>query len=126
MVFCFIYHFYYFWDMKHANTTHGHWINGKGSPTYKSWRAMKYRCSNPKNIYYHQLGIKVCDRWINSFQNFLTDMGERPEGCTIDRIDNTKGYSPENCRWSDIKTQNNNKKFADKCPITGKFISRTF
>jgi len=108
--------------MKHGNTTHGHWVNGKASPTYKTWRSMKYRCSNPKNVYYYQKGIRVCDRWLNSFVNFLEDMGERPEGMTIDRIDNTKGYSPENCVWSTITQQNNNKKITDKCPITGKFI----
>ena len=126
MKFCFNYHIHYFCIMTHANTKHGHWINGKPSKTYSSWRAMKYRCSNSKNIYYKQMGITVCERWLNSFDNFLEDMGERPDGCTLDRIDNTKGYSPDNCRWSTIKVQNNNKRLARKCPITGKFISHTF
>jgi len=109
--------------MKHGNTKHGHWIGNKQSSTYKSWRSMKYRCSNTKNKHYYQKGIKVCERWLNSFVNFLEDMGERPEGCTIDRIDNSKGYTPENCVWSTITEQNNNKQITKKCPITGKFIS---
>lgn len=109
--------------MKHKNTTHGHWVNKKPSRTYTSWRAMKYRCSNPKNTHYHQLGITVCERWVNSFDNFLNDMGERPDGCTINRLDNKKGYSPENCEWATTKVQNNNKKITDKDPFTGKFIS---
>ncbi len=93
--------------MKHGNTKHGHWINNKSSKTYTSWRAMKYRCSNSKNTYYKQKDIVVCERWLNSFDNFLEDMGERPDGCTLDRIDNTKGYSPDNCRWSTIKVYYN-------------------
>jgi hypothetical protein len=108
--------------MKHKNTTHGHFLNNKPSPTYRSWRSMSYRCSNPKNIYYYQKGIRVCERW-KVFVNFLEDMGERPDGTTIDRIDNSMGYSPENCVWSTIIQQNNNKKISNKCPITGRFIS---
>jgi hypothetical protein len=108
--------------MKHKNTTHGHWVNNKPSKTYSSWRAMRYRCLNPKNTHYFQQGIRVCDRWQHSFENFLEDMGERPDGCTINRIDNSKGYSPENCEWATIVAQNNNKKISNKCPLTGKFI----
>ena len=108
--------------MIHKNTKHGHFVNNKPSSTYSTWRAMRYRCSNPKNTHYYQKGIRVCERW-DSFINFLEDMGERPKGMTIDRIDNTKGYSPENCIWSSITQQNNNKKKTNKCPITGKFIS---
>ena len=108
--------------MKHKNTTHGHWVDNKPSKTYASWRSMKYRCSNPKNKYYHQQGIKVCNRWLNSFENFLEDMGERPEGKTIDRINRFGNYEPSNCKWSTVAEQNNNKKISNKCPITGKFI----
>jgi hypothetical protein len=91
------------------NTTHGHasteW-RGRQSPTYRSWRAMRKRCyqkSHDRYPKYGGAGITVCDRWRNSFQNFLDDMGERPEGMTIDRIDPAGDYEPPNCRWLDSK-----------------------
>lgn len=73
---------------------------------------MKQRCSEKSSGTYNSYfdrGIKVCDRWINSFENFLEDMGIRPENTTIDRIENEKGYYPSNCKWSTFKEQNNNK-----------------
>lgn len=84
----------------------------KGTPTYSSWKHMRRRCSDPKNKdfpNYGGRGIKVCDRWLNSFENFLADMGVKPDGFTIDRKDNSLGYFPENCQWATKTDQNRNR-----------------
>lgn len=74
------------------------------------WRNMIERCSNPLfDHIYSGRGIAVCDRW-QLFENFLADMGEPAPGMTLDRIDNDKGYSPDNCRWATIKQQGRNKR----------------
>lgn len=78
-----------------------------GTPTYNTWKAMIQRCTNPKTIgakYYIQKGITVCDRW-KKFENFLEDMGIRPEGKTLDRKDGKLGYSKDNCKWATPKEQ---------------------
>jgi hypothetical protein len=88
--------------------THGQ----KGSRTYETWKAMRQRCLNPRNPSYPRYGgrgITICDRWL-SFENFLTDMGERPEGKSLDRINNDLGYSPNNCRWATNKEQSRNRR----------------
>lgn len=78
--------------------------------TYTSWCRMKSRCSTDPNYRdyknYGAKGITVCDRWVNNFNNFLKDMGDMPEGMSLDRIDNKKGYSPDNCRWATHFDQN--------------------
>jgi len=82
-------------------------------PLYSSWSTMKSRCYNPNSTKYHLYGgrgIEICDRWKDSFVNFLEDMGERPNGCSLDRIDGNKGYSPENCKWSTYSDQNRNRR----------------
>ena len=82
---------------------HGHAGNVK-SPTYKTWRSMKIRCNNPIHEHYHGKGITYCSRW-ETFANFLEDMGERPGGKTLDRIDRYGNYEPSNCQWSTLKQQ---------------------
>ena len=83
------------------------------SRTYASWLSMRSRC-NPKNVgshaakWYADRGVTVCTRW-ESFENFLADMGERPEGMTIDRIDSDKNYQPGNCRWATMQEQVRNR-----------------
>ena len=75
------------------------------------------RCTKPNNPNYQSYGgrgITVCDRWL-SFENFLVDMGLRPDGLSINRIDNDPGYSPENCEWADSKTQSRNKRNTIRC-----------
>ena len=84
-----------------------------GSNTYLSWRAMKKRCgnqNNPSYKYYGGRGIKVCDRWLNSFKNFYEDMGKKPSGKSLDRINNDGNYEPRNCRWATYKEQGRNRK----------------
>jgi hypothetical protein len=83
-----------------------------GTPTYISWQAMLNRCQNPNHknfVRYGQRGIKVCDKW-QQFSEFHADMGDRPDGHTLDRIDGAKGYEPGNCRWADGRTQQRNRK----------------
>lgn len=80
--------------------------------TYRSWQAMKERCTNPSNTSYERygaVGVTVCARWFSSFENFLDDMGECPAGLSIDRIENSKGYEPGNCRWGTADQQSQNR-----------------
>jgi len=93
-----------------ASSTRTH---GKtGSPTYISWAAMIARCTNPKATKYEAYGAKgvfVCAPWLRSFEQFVADVGERPPGTTIDRIDNSKGYEPGNVRWATPRQQSENR-----------------
>lgn len=82
------------------------------SPTYQSWCMMKSRCNNPNYThfkYYGARGITYCERW-ESYENFMEDMGERPKGYTLDRIDSEGNYTPSNCKWSTRENQADNRR----------------
>lgn len=95
-------------DCSHPNSTHGY----SNSKLYYLYKQMIYRCTKPNNInykYYGAVGVRVCDRWLESFTNFYEDMGDKPDDMTLERIDNSKDYSPDNCIWATYKKQNRNK-----------------
>lgn len=95
-----------------AHRTHGHTAGPKASDTYVTWAAMKQRCLYPGSnarADYADRGITICERWM-AFENFLADMGEKPDGLMLDRIDNDGNYEPGNCRWTTRSVQNRNQR----------------
>ncbi|MDE1476488.1 hypothetical protein KKJ06_21460 [Xenorhabdus bovienii] len=91
---------------------HGHAKQRNHTPEYISWERAKRRCLDKNDVYYHLYGgrgITFCEHWL-IFENFLKDMGERPDGHTLDRIDNSRGYEPNNCRWATVKEQSRNRR----------------
>ncbi len=100
-------------------TTHGL----HDSSEYTTWDMMKQRCTNPKNKMYEHYGargISICKEWLNDFGQFYKDMGPKPKGFTIDRIDNNQGYNADNCRWVSQQDNNRNKRKSWRVVIDGK------
>ncbi|QMV29723.1 hypothetical protein [Vibrio phage vB_VnaS-AQKL99] len=100
-------------SLRKSNYKHGHAVNGQlNSGAYRSWLAMRARCLNPSNTRfadYGGRGITICKRW-DDFINFHADMGDRPEGLTLDRINVNGNYEPDNCKWSTATEQRNNQR----------------
>jgi hypothetical protein len=102
--------------LKQLKTTHGRTDSG----AWNSWRSMHDRCLRPLHKSFYRYGsIKICDRWLNNFIAFFDDMGERPIGTTLDRIDNELNYSPDNCKWSSFKDQARNRRNSKKLTHNG-------
>lgn len=93
-----------------GTTTHGY----SKTPEYNIWKGMKQRCYNPKALHYADYGVRgitICDKWINDFVSFLSDIGPMPiKGFSIERVDNNRGYEPDNCIWASKKDQGKNKR----------------
>jgi hypothetical protein len=98
---------------------HGAAANGRVQPTYKSWASMKYRVNHKPGY----RGVEIEARWVNDFSAFIADMGERPKGTTLDRIDNDKGYSKQNCRWATPEQQTRNRRITKRFTIDGETLT---
>lgn len=101
-----------------TSSTHGK----TNTPEFEAWCGMRKRCNNPKHQFYYRYGgrgIVVCDRWVNSFVNFLEDMGKRPEGLTLERINNNGNYGPDNCKWATWTEQARNKHINSEYGVPG-------
>ena len=104
------------------NLTHGM----SKSPEYRAWREMNYRCRSKSAkawLDYGGRGISVCGRWKTSFKNFFEDMGVRPSGRSLERLDNSKGYSPANCVWASREAQQNNRRTSRYVKHNGRTLS---
>lgn len=110
---------------KEGNPKHGMC----GTPEYSSWVCMKSRCINPNNTEYYRYGgrgITICQEWIDSFPAFYEDMGQKPDGLTLERIDNDSGYFPVNCKWATPTEQSRNTRIpkTNKTGVKGVFFNK--
>lgn len=108
--------------LRKRNTTHGM----SRRPEYIVWKTMISRCENPRNDDFHNYGgrgISVCKEWRNDFARFLLDMGERPPGLTIERIDSNKGYQPDNCKWVPRSEQSRNRRCVRRIDVRGRLMT---
>lgn len=97
------------------------------SPALNSWRAMRQRCLSKSSYFFHRYGgrgISICPSWINSFDQFLLDMGERPLGHSLDRIDNDGNYCKENCRWATPEAQIENRSTTKRWVVFGETLTK--
>lgn len=102
------------WQRTAASMTHFRHGHANRSRSWRAWAGMKQRCLNPANPKYPDYGgrgIRVCERWL-SFEGFLEDMGEKPDGMSLDRIDVNGNYEPGNCRWATAKEQCDNRRLS--------------
>lgn len=108
------------------STTHGMAARGRVHPLYSTWANIIQRTTNPDRRdyqFYGGRGVQVCDRWRKSFEAFVSDMGDRPEGLTLDRIDVNGDYTPENCRWASWDVQHQNTRSTRKFDVNGEILS---
>lgn len=100
-------------NLKMARRTHGHKSGGRTTRAYLCWQGILKRTGNPKEKAYKDYGgrgITVCERWASSFENFLADMGEPPQGKSIERMNNDGNYEPSNCTWATSTEQRRNQR----------------
>lgn len=109
---------------RQRNATHGNTRGYDRTSTYSTWLSMRRRCDDPTDPDYGGRGISVCREW-QTFEQFLSDMGERPPGMTIERRDSSEGYTKDNCVWATTKEQNRNRRGVHRITLCGSDMAVT-